>query len=418
MAHQGDVIIGAGIAGLSYAVHSPQPYVILERESGAGGYCRSFSREGFTWDFAGHFYHSRHPETLDFLLTGIDKEKIHHVEKQAQIYYKGAYIDFPFQKNIHQLPKEEFIDCLYDLFTREEQPHYDNFESMVLGRLGRGIAERFLIPYNEKLYSTPLSELDAEAMGRFFPHTDPVSIIRNFREPDANSYNATFVYPQVGVQLFIDGLVARVAPGSLHLNCGVSGIDTSAREVITEDGSRWPYRRLISTMPLDRLLQLCQIPYERDLLSANQVVVLNLGFDAPSADRANSWVYFPDRGLPFYRVGYYSNVIRSERMSLYVEVGQPAGSAVHEEELVSEVLAGLRSAGIVQDKHRLVAQQVLVMNPAYVHIRPGSEAAALRAREQLEALSIYSIGRYGSWNYSSMEDSIRQGVELSNRINA
>ena len=39
------------------------------------------------------------------------------VEKKSFIVRTaGAQIDFPFQKNIHQLPQADFIDCLYDLY--------------------------------------------------------------------------------------------------------------------------------------------------------------------------------------------------------------------------------------------------------------------------------------------------------------
>ena len=38
---------------------------------------------------------------------------------------------------------------------------------MLYAKFGRGICERFLIPYNEKLYACDLAELDKDAMGRF-----------------------------------------------------------------------------------------------------------------------------------------------------------------------------------------------------------------------------------------------------------
>ena len=52
---------------------------------------------------------------------------------------------------------------------------------MLYARFGRGIAEKFLIPYNEKLYACDLATLDKDAMGRFFPHADLTDIVRNMR---------------------------------------------------------------------------------------------------------------------------------------------------------------------------------------------------------------------------------------------
>ena len=52
---------------------------------------------------------------------------------------------------------------------------------MVYANLGKSIAEKFLIPYNEKLYACDLDVLDVNAMGRFFPKADKEDIILNFR---------------------------------------------------------------------------------------------------------------------------------------------------------------------------------------------------------------------------------------------
>jgi protoporphyrinogen oxidase len=65
-------------------------------------------------------------------------------------------VDFPFQKNIHQLPHDDFLECLHDLYFREERAP-DSFLEMLYARFGRGIAEKFLVPYNEKLYATRTS---------------------------------------------------------------------------------------------------------------------------------------------------------------------------------------------------------------------------------------------------------------------
>jgi protoporphyrinogen oxidase len=83
-------------------------------------------------------------------------QRIDTITKQSTIRYAGRDIDFPFQKNIHQLPQAEFIECLYDLFFR---PTGDatSFLDMLYRKLGRGITEKFLRPYNEKLYATDLA---------------------------------------------------------------------------------------------------------------------------------------------------------------------------------------------------------------------------------------------------------------------
>lgn len=75
------------------------------------------------------------------------------------------------------MSKEELIDCLYDLFTVDKQA-YTNFKEMLYVKFGKSIAEKFLIPYNSKLYACDLNTLDKDAMGRFFPYAEKEDIIK------------------------------------------------------------------------------------------------------------------------------------------------------------------------------------------------------------------------------------------------
>jgi hypothetical protein len=90
-------------------------------------------------------------------------QRVRTVTKRSFIAYGDRQIDFPFQKNIHQLPLAEFIECLHDLyFARDASGSEENFEAMLHARFGRSIAEKFLIPYE----------------GFVFPDDDPWDLIK------------------------------------------------------------------------------------------------------------------------------------------------------------------------------------------------------------------------------------------------
>src|SRR5205807_400483 len=164
-----------------------EDYLVLEADAEIGGYCKTVRRAGFTWDYSGHFFHFKHPEIEAWLRARMPGQRILTVAKRSFISYAGRMIDFPFQKNIHQLPQGEFIDCLHDLFFAHQggaRAREGNFKEMLYARFGRAIAEKFLIPYNEKLYACDLAALDKDAMGRFFPHADLPEIVRNMKAPD------------------------------------------------------------------------------------------------------------------------------------------------------------------------------------------------------------------------------------------
>ena len=125
------LIIGAGISGLTFANYCEDSYIIVEKENEVGGYCRTIKRNGYVWDYAGHFFHFKTKEFKDMFLNNISEDEVIYNNKCTKILYKNKLIDFPCQTNIHQLDKEEFIDCLYDLFNKQEKEKYDNFLDML-----------------------------------------------------------------------------------------------------------------------------------------------------------------------------------------------------------------------------------------------------------------------------------------------
>lgn len=410
-----DLVIGAGMTGLAYAdaVRERTP-LVLEASDAIGGYCKTIVRDGFTWDYSGHFFHFRHPEIEAELVSRMAGQRILRVEKDARIRWGDAFVDFPFQKNIHQLPREDFLDCLVDLHFREPAEE-TSFEAMLYARFGRSIAEKFLVPYNEKLYATKLSRLDPDAMGRFFPYADEDEILRNFRRPANESYNATFTYPEGGAIEYVKAIASRLPESAIALSEPVVAIDLAAKVVRTTT-RELGYERLVSTMPFDRLLRLAGVEYDPSVYTYNKVEVWNLGFDRKGPERVH-WVYYPQRELSFYRVGFYDNIFGSDRMSLYVELGRRSDEPIEPDDSVAlaRVLEDLARAGVV-DGHRLVASHRLVMDPAYVHITKRSIEDVAAKKALLESNGVHSIGRYGSWTYCSIEDNLVEARALAARL--
>ena len=408
-----DVIIGAGVSGLTYANFTHNDYLILEKESHTGGLCNTIKQDGFVWDYSGHFFHFQDPQIAQFISERIDETRLVKVDKHTQIRYKDRLIDFPFQKNIHQLPQDEFIDCLCDLFETGSI-EISTFKSMLYAKFGKSIAEKFLIPYNTKLYATDLDNLDANAMGRFFPYADKEEIIRNFRQSRNDSYNGSFLYHKGGAVEYVHALERDIPKDNIYLNERVISIDTE-KHVVQTDKRTIVYENIISSIPLPQLLHLCHREYDENALTWNKVLVFNLGFDGKGVDRKNHWIYFPEDKYCFYRVGFYSNIIPADRMSLYVEIGFKPDAEVDIDEMLEKTLSGLKEAEIRHDE-KLVSLHSVIMNPAYVHVSKKGIEEVARQKEDLSKHDVYSIGRYGSWNYSSIEDNMKEAIALTKEL--
>lgn len=407
------LIIGGGITGLSAAsfLGKDHNYLVLESAKELGGYCKTTKRSGFVWDYSGHFFHFRDQEVRDYIMSEMACEVV-TVKKITDIDYKGSIVDFPFQYNIHQLPKEDFLECLRDMYYLDGIDT-DSFKSYVNSTSGKAIAEKFLIPYNEKLYACDLNKLDADAMGRFFPK--PINfdeLMGKLTAPsDSESYNGTFIYPVDGSYEFIKSILKRVDTDRVWLNAKANRIDTDKRVVYTDSGEVH-YNTLINTMPFNKLLPMISSDSTSEL-SSNKVAVFNLGFDK-GTDIKTHWRYFPGNEV-FYRIGFYNNILGTDRMSLYVEVGAQSNDVLEKGVLLDQILKDLKESGILTD-HKLVDHQFITMDPAYVHITTESENIYKAFCRDFNKKGVYSIGRYGSWTYCSIEDNIIQARELVNKI--
>ena len=111
---------------------------------------------------------------------------------------------------------------------------------------------------------------------------------------------------------------------------------------------------------------------------------------------------YPEGKYLFYRVGFYDNIVSSDRLSVYVEIGYREDDQIDIESAFERVLKDLREAHVISD-HKVVSFCPVIMNPAYVHVTKGMEKDREEKMAHLSRFGVYSIGRYGSWTYCSIE---------------
>ena len=173
---------------------------------------------------------------------------------------------------------------------------------------------------------------------------------------------------------------------------------------------------MISTIPFIQLLELVGIGYDHSVYSWNKVLVFNIGFDRKGVNTYDHWIYFPNEEYCFYRVGFYDNILGADKMSLYVELGFNKDVEIKPEEWLPRVLNDLKQAGILNENQIMVDHENIIMNPAYVHISDVSRRDVAEKKKQLAEMDIYSIGRYGSWTYNSIEDNIKEAHDLQKKL--
>ena len=178
---------------------------------------------------------------------------------------------------------------------------------------------------------------------------------------------------------------------------------------------------MINTSPLNEFLKLFGNNYKelQKALSYNQVLVFNLGFNKKSKFSKEHWIYFPNKDINFYRVGFYDNILDADQLSLYIEIGFDKDYKLDAKEIkkqLDETLRNLHIVGIIDDTFKLMEYETIIMSPAYVHIEEETSNKILDLFKKLEKSNIFSIGRYGGWTYCSMEDCIKEAERVAKTI--
>ena len=144
------IILGGGIAGLSFAHFYNKNSIILEKEKEIGGLGRSFDFNGIKYDIGPHIIFSKNKEILDLHTRLV---KTNRIRRSNSIYYKNRFIKYPFENDLGSLPDEDKEYCLKEFLNNPyEDYNPDNMLQFFLKTFGEGITRLFLQPYNEKIW--------------------------------------------------------------------------------------------------------------------------------------------------------------------------------------------------------------------------------------------------------------------------
>jgi protoporphyrinogen oxidase len=436
------LILGAGLSGLSAAYHLGTGYHLLEKSDRPGGLCKTDvyreAQGAFYFDATGHWLHLRDPEIkslVDLLLP----DRFTSIERRARIYSNGMFTRYPYQVNTFGLPPAVvselllgFHEALYGpegKALREREP--ENFAEFIQRYLGEGFAKHFMFPYNTKLYTVHPRELSAAWCGRFVPRPNLKQVIEGALGigSDQLGYNAHFIYPREGgIETLPRGFVPPVEKkGPLDLGVTPVALDWRKRELRTSDGRIFTYRTLVSSIPPRALVDLMRaggdvpaaVEAASQKLRAVWTTYVNVGARGDTQD--HHWIYFPEAQFPFYRVGIPSSTYRAlapaGTCSFYVEFSRE-GEAWPHADAEAAAVAGLVQCGLLARSDDVIFARARTIPNSYVLYDREYGAARKTLVDFLESAAILPVGRYGNWEYSSMEDAILGGRAAARRIEA
>lgn len=262
------LIAGGGVAGLSAAYHLLEPggfqeFLLLEARHQVGGTSRSLRTEdGFVFDHGSHALYTK-SEYVAGLYHEILAGEVLHVERDAWIYSKGRFTQYPFQAKLYGLPPGVIADCIlaYIRAPREQARRAAHFAEWMQAAFGDGLVRHFMGPFNEKHWKYPLDQMSHRWLSPYVTQPSLREILRGAIWPDHRKYglNAAFWYPAMGgVGRVPEGLLRMLGEhrSQVWTDAPIRKIDLRRRKATLQDGGTISYERMVYTLPLRALLEL------------------------------------------------------------------------------------------------------------------------------------------------------------------
>lgn len=428
------VILGAGLAGLSAAYHLEKMGVnstIIEKNSYLGGLSSTYRGTDFTFDKTLHVLYTKN-QYLKNLIYGMLKDDIITHERNSKVYMEGDLLPYPFQSYFFMSKNKTLVnECKLGL---ETLPHSNspvsNFEDYIYNHFGRGIAKYFMIPYNTKNWTLHPKNLSSTWANRFVPtpHSSEILNMLSRYKKDKSlkitkyGYNPEFIYfKHGGIQTIAESLYKHLKHTETIFCSEAKAINLKKREINLNKQGKLPYDILISTIPLPTLVKETKsiptnIKTANNKLCFTSIYNINIGLNKQLPKNIH-WIYFPDPNTSFHRIGFPSNL--SPNMapkncsSISIEVSYSKYKPIDFKKIYNKTIRDLIKVGLLDTKEDIIFK--VLFNIKYAYVIPDSNYLSSRRTimDYYAENNVLPIGRFGAWQYSSMEDAIMDGKDLA-----
>ena len=428
-------ILGGGLTGVTLSrllQQAGEETIVLEKEDRIGGLCRSETADGFTFDIGGsHIIFSRNETVLSFMNDLLSSNKAER-KRNTKIFYKGLMVTYPFENGLYELPKEDLFYCINEYIRtiiaaeKGEIPPPQNFRDWILGTFGRGIADCYLIPYNEKIWNFPTEQMSAHWMEGRVPRPPVEDIIRSAIgiRTEGYAHQSVFTYPVVGGIESVVKAISEPVQDSIVTGCSVSSLQQREGQWVISDGkTEYTADRVISTIPLQHLLPcLDGVPEEVqkacDALRYNSLISVCIGFKGSAPPL--SWVYIPDSATgDFNRISFPSNysdaVAPAGHASVLAEITYNEGdpiSRLTDDEILRDTIRNLKQMGVIPEEGSIAHGSVYRSTFAYVVYDLNYLENIRIVRSWLREQGIDLVGRFSEFEYLNMDGCIQSAFSF------
>lgn len=427
-------ILGGGIAGLSLAYFLMDSSVaIIEKAKKVGGLCRSYQKNGLSYDIGPHIMFSKNKQVLKFMTT---ITKTHKLRRSNQIFLDGKFIKYPFENFLAMLKDKTKINYCLDTFLNNHYKNIpaDNMLAFFLKTFGEGITKLYLQPYNEKIWKFNPVMLDTQMVERI-PKPPDQHIIESARGKFSEGYThqLNFFYPvKGGYQSMIDSISKELSTRSITVMTSEIIISVSFKDncwVVLTSKNRYQFRLLLNCMPIHELVNVLkdvpsniQKTTEQMLYNSIYIVIINVKGDAIGNHFA---ITVPQANIIFHRISKLDFLGKQYHLgdstSFLLEITFREGDMydrMTKQEVVDRCIEDLINIGFIKNKEMVNFTDFHRERYAYVIYDLNHRKHTNKVLDYFHNLGIESSGRWAEFEYMNSDKVIEHSMNLAKKINA
>ena len=307
------IILGAGPAGLTFANKLKQSgetdFIVLERESEAGGLCRSQDVDGAAFDIGGgHFLDVRRPKVNEFLFKFMPEEEWDLYNRDSRIVVGDNEVNHPIEANIWQMKVEDQVEYLKSIAIAGCNLGTDipqEFVDWIYWKLGSKVAEDYMIPYNQKMFSKELNQLGTYWLEKLpnVSFEETLLSCLNKKAYGTQPGHAQFYYPKKYGYGELWLRMAKAIEGNIEYNKAVKKIDFNTTTVTTADGVEYKGDVIITTIPWMEFREITGMPEDiKESIKELKFSSIQTEYHSENLDTEAQWIYYPDPKLSYHRI--------------------------------------------------------------------------------------------------------------------
>ena len=307
------LILGAGPAGLTVANKLKQneikDFLVLEREESAGGLCRSVDVDGAPFDIGGgHFLDVRRPHVNEFLFQFMPEEEWDKYDRDSRIVVNGNTVNHPIEANIWQMKIEDQVEYLKSIAVAGcniGTPMPESFVDWIYWKLGSKVAEDYMIPYNQKMFSKELNQLGTYWLEKLPNVSFEETLLSCLTKKAYGTQpgHAQFYYPKKYGYGELWLRMADAIKDNIEYNKSVKAIDFATKTITTADGNKYQAETIITTIPWMEFEEIIGMPEDiRESIKELKFSSIQTEYFPENLYTPCQWIYYPDPNLPYHRI--------------------------------------------------------------------------------------------------------------------